>query len=380
MFKRLKILAALLLVIAIIISFSAGCTLIPANTTKVSPGPDVIQQAWDIISKNYVELSKLDSTNMTRAAIEGIIDALDDPYTTYFTPSEYQLIQSSLAGEFYGIGAVVSVQDKNLVIVSPMKDSPAEKAGIKADDIIQAINGEPTDGMSLELATSKIRGPGGTTVKLLILHKGETTPIEITITRAKVDLPSVNFEMRGNYAYIVISQFTERTETEFAPIIPQLKTNNAKGIILDLRGNGGGALDSVVQLASHFLTQGIVVQVRNNQGKIETDNVIAGRATTDLPMIVLVDNESASASEALVGALQDHHRAIIAGNVTYGKGSAGLIYRLDDGSGIYLMTYRWLTPNGRLIEGHGIEPDIKLELTGDDEVNWAINYLTNGLH
>jgi carboxyl-terminal processing protease len=383
MFKKLKITAALLVIIAIITAFSAGCSLVSTsktNTASASPGPDIIKQAWDIINNNYVDPSKIDTENETGAAIQGIIKTLDDPYSTYLTPSDYQLIESSLAGQFYGIGAVVSVQNNYPVIVSTMAGSPAEKAGIKAGDVIQAINGEPTEGMSPDLAASKIRGPDGTTVKLLILHQGQTAPVEITVTRAKINLTSVYFEMRDSYAYIVISEFTSRTESEFAPIIPQLKTENAKGIVLDLRGNGGGSLDSIVEVASHFVKEGIIVQVRDREGKIEIDKVIPGKATTDLPMVVLVDHDTASASEALAGALQDHDRALIAGNVTFGKGSAGLIYHLDDGSGIYLMLYRWLTPNGRLIEGQGIEPDIELTLTGDDAVDWAINYLKTGLH
>lgn len=380
MFKKLQIVAALLLIIAITMAFSAGCSIIPTTTAKATPGTDVIKQAWDILSNNYVDPSKLNSANMTRAAIEGIIGTLQDPYTTYLSPEENQQFQSSFTGTFEGIGAVVSMQDNNLVIVSPMTGSPAEKAGIKAGDIIQAINGEPTSGMSLDIAISKIRGPSGTTVKLLILHKGDTVPVEITVTRAKVDVPSVHYEMRGSYAYIVISQFTERTETEFAPFIPQLKTDNAKGIILDLRGNPGGLLDIVIDMASHFIPKGIVVQVRSREGVVTTDNVKSGFATTDLPMVVLVDKFSASGSEVLSGALQDHNRALIAGNTTYGKGSVTFLYQLSDGSAIYVTGSRWLTPNGRLIEGHGIDPDIKLELTGDDEITWAINYLANGMH
>jgi carboxyl-terminal processing protease len=317
---------------------------------------------------------------MTRAAIAGIIDTLDDPYTTYLTPEEYKMGQSSISGQFEGIGAVVSLQDDKLVIVSPMTGSPAEKAGIKAGDTIQAINGESTAGVALDVAISKIRGPAGTAVRLTVLHKGDTTPVEITVTRARVDVASVHFEMRGSYAYIVISQFTERTETEFAPVIPQLKSNNAKGIILDLRGNPGGLLDRVVDVASHFISQGIVVQVRSREGVVTTESVRSGSTTTNLPMVVLVDEFSASGAEVLSGALQDHNRALIAGNTTYGKGSVNFLYQLSDGSGLYVTSARWLTPDGRLIEGHGIEPDIKLEVFGDDAINWAINYLTTGLH
>jgi carboxyl-terminal processing protease len=381
MIKKCKIVAALLLVIAIAAVFSSGCALIPTSTPKTGQGADVIKEAWDIISREYVEPSRLDSANMTRAAIEGLVNTLNDPYTTYLTPEENKKFdQSSISGAFEGIGAVVNLQDKYPVIVSPFSGSPAEKAGIKAGDIIKAINGESTANMSLDLAVSKIRGPKGTTVKLSILHKGETTPVEITVTRNRVEVASVHFEMRGNIAYINISQFTEHTETEFAPVIQQMKDANAKGIILDLRGNPGGLLDIVIDVASHFITEGIVTQVKSNQGVVEIEKVKTGVVTTNLPMVVLVDEFSASGSEVLAGALQDHKRALISGNTTYGKGSVCYLHTLSDGSGIYITASRWLTPNGRLIEGQGIEPDKKLELTGDDAINWAIDYLNNSLH
>ena len=377
MIRNLKIFTVLLLLTVVVTISGAGCSLIP--TTKAQPGTDTIKEAWDIITKGYVDPSKIDTANMTAAAIRGLIDTLDDPYTAYLTPEEFQLTQSSISGEFEGIGAVVSIRDGNLVIVAPFKDSPAEKAGIRAGDIIQAINGESTEGTTVDLAVSKIRGPRGTTVVLTILHPGETEPVEITITRDKIEVASVTFEMRDSIAYINILQFTERTEAEFAPVVQQLKDDNATGIILDLRGDPGGLLNTVIDIASHFITEGIIVQVRSNEGVIETDSVHKGLVTTDLPMVVLVDEFSASGSEVLSGALQDYDRALIAGNTTYGKGSVNYLHQLSDGSGLYLTSSRWLTPKGRLIEGQGIEPDIKLEVTGDDAVDWAINYLENGV-
>jgi carboxyl-terminal processing protease len=380
MIKKCKTTAILLLLVITTAVFSAGCIQLPALTPKTKQGTDVFKEAWDIITGEYVEPSRLNSDNMTRAAIAAIIETLNDPYTTYLTREQYEQGQSSISGQFDGIGAVVNIQDNHPVIVSPFDGSPADKAGIKAGDIILAVNGESTDGMNLDIAVSKIRGPRGTTVKLTILHKGESAPVEITVTREKVEIASVEYEMRGSIAYINILQFTERTEAEFAPVLQQLKNANAKGIILDLRGNPGGLLDTVVNIASHFIPEGIIVQVKSNKGVIETEKAKKGLETTSLPVVVLVDEFSASGSEVLAGALQDHNRAIISGNTTYGKGSVNYLYRLSDGSGLYITSSRWLTPDGRLIEGHGIDPDIKLELTGDDAVNWAINYLNNGLH
>jgi carboxyl-terminal processing protease len=375
MFKARKIIITLLLVIAIGVAFSAGCLIKSTSSPTGEGGPDVIKEAWNIISSQYVEPGRLDSANMTRAAIEGIIATLDDPYTAYLSPEEYEMSQSSISGEFDGIGAVVSVRDDNIVIVSPISDSPADKAGIKAGDIIKGINGESTAGMSLNVAVSKIRGTSGTVVRLLILHMGDTEPVEIAITRSRIELPSVKYEMLGDIAHINIVQFTSRTEDEFAPFIDRLTKDNAQGIVLDLRSNPGGLLDIVIKVASHFIPEGVIVQVRSRQGEIETDNAVGGLTTTDLPMVVLVDEFSASGAEVLAGALQDHQRALISGNITYGKGSVNFLHQLSDGSGLYITSSRWLTPNGRLIEGHGIEPDVILDLTGDDAVNWAIDYL-----
>jgi carboxyl-terminal processing protease len=181
--------------------------------------------------------------------------------------------------------------------------------------------------------------------------------------------------MHGDIARISISEFTARTDTELAQVLPKLVTDQATGIILDLRSNPGGLLDTVVDVASHFITQGTIVSVRSRQGTIETLKAVKEDTTTTLPMVVLVDEYSASGAEVLTGALQDYDRALVAGNVTYGKGSVDILQPLKDGSGIYITISRWLTPDGRLIEGNGITPDVKLDVTGDDELQWAIDYL-----
>lgn len=369
---------SMLLVVVIALAFGGGFTFGKTRGSRGAEGLDVVGQAWNFILTDYVDRTKLNSENMSRAAIEGIIGTLNDPYTSYLNTSEYESFGSSLSGGFVGIGVIVSLRDKQLLIVAPIPGSPAEKAGLKSGDSILRINDESVTGMSLDVAASKIKGPAGTTVKLLILHEGETEPVEMEITRNRVEIPSIHFEMRGNIAYIHIAQFTERTETELAPIIQKLEEENAKGIVLDLRGNPGGFLDIVVKVASNFMTEGVIVEVKSNLDKIDIYSVSPGVANTSLPMVALVDNFSASSSEVLAGALQDHHRALISGNTTYGKGSVNYLHQLIDGSGLYITTGRWLTPDGRLIEGHGIEPDVKLELTGEDAIKWAVDYLTSG--
>jgi carboxyl-terminal processing protease len=229
--------------------------------------------------------------------------------------------------------------------------------------------------MSTTDAVMLILGPKGTPVKLTVLHKDDTQPITLEIIRAEIKLPTVRFEMKGEYAYITITNFTERTDDELIPVLVVLSNQGARGIILDLRRNPGGILATVVRNASHFLKDGIVVSVVYRDGHKETSSVKGVSPRIDLPMVVLVDQYSASGSEVLAGALQDHKRAVIAGQKTYGKGSVNTLERLSDGSGIYITIARWQTPNGNLIEGKGIEPDQQVDFEKVDGIQWAIDYL-----
>ena len=372
MSKTSKLIISLMLIAIIALAFGIGYTFGRSNTTILGEGLDIVGQAWDIILSDYVDRDKLETGNLSHAAIKGMVASLDDPYTSFLEAEHYELGLSSLEGEFDGIGAYVTVEDKQLMIIAPIADSPADKAGIRAGDIIMKIDGEPVADMSLAEAIIKIRGPQGTAVKLLVLHEGDTEPVEIEIIRTRVQVPSVRFEMEGDIAYIGITDFTARTEAELSLVLQDLDEQKARGIILDLRGNAGGYLDIVVDVTSHFLQDGIITEIMTNQGKESTLRVNKDTETNNLPMVVLVDSASASGSELLAGALQDHGRATIVGNTTYGKGSVNVLRQLDDGSGLYITIARWLTPGGRLIEGQGIEPDIELELTGEDAVRWVI--------
>ena len=362
--------ASLLILFAV-----SGCDLL--QITKSNPTvKDTVSEAWDIISGEYVDMSLVDPTEISQGAVKGMLEALDDPYSGYYTPDEYEVLITHQQGTFGGIGATVGVRDGQIIVVAPIPGTPAAAAGVKSGDAIIAVNGESTEGQSIEDVVKKIRGPEGTSVRVTIKHEGEIDPVEIEFIRAMIDVPSLAYEMRGDIAYIQIYYFSERTDEEFIPILKQLKKANAAGIILDLRSNPGGPVDTVVNIASNFLNDGVVLYLVDNKGR-ETSYSVNKQTEvrTNLPVAVLTDNYSASGSEVLSGALQDYGRAVVAGKTTYGKGSADRWFELSDGSAIYLTVSRWLTPNRRLIEGKGITPDYQLGLEGDALVDWAIDYL-----
>lgn len=381
-FKIVLLLIALIFLSAL--SFGAGFEVsrsFPALSPSAASSPDAppkvdtLGEVWRYLNRDYVEKDKLDSNKLGEGAIKGMLEALGDPYTSYLPPEHFKMERESFEGKFEGIGAQVALQDKQLVVVAPIADSPAEKAGIKAGDKILQVNGEPTAKMTLSEAVLKIRGPKGTKVKLLILHKDETKPVEIEIVRAEIKLESVRYKMLENTGYVRITYFSQTTDRELATALRNLRSQRAQNLILDLRTNPGGLLTEVVDVASQFLDGGVVLYEVHSDGSRKTWTARSGGLATDLPLVVLVDSHSASGSEVLAGALQDRKRALIVGKKTFGKGSVNSLRPLSDGGGLYLTIARWVTPQGRLIEGKGLEPDQELELTGDALVQWAADYL-----
>ena len=374
-----KIFTACLAVIVIALAFWGGFMVHAELTPAYPEGLDEVAEAWNLIQENFVNREAASPENLKKAAIQGMVDSLNDPYTSYMTPEAYEMFSTRLSGDFAGIGAYVTTRDGKLIITSPLPGSPAEAAGLMPLDVIQAIDGEPVDNMSYLEAILKVRGEEGTPVILTILREGESEPFDVTIIRAKVSVPSVTLEMRGDIALVTITQFDESTDEQLFDIIDEVNHSGATGIILDLRDNGGGLLDTVIRASSVFITDGVILKVTEGTETIAVYEAEKVDVTTDLPVVVLVNSNSASGAEVMAGALQAHGRAHIAGTTTFGKGSVNVLYELEDGSGLYLTIARWQTPDGRMIEGKGIEPDTFLEPDGEDAIEWAISYLKENL-
>lgn len=371
------------------LGFLGGCNLLPSSappTTATTATQtqqlniSLLQETYKLIQQDYVDPTKVDIQKLNDGMLSGLVQGINDPYSTYLSVQQYQDFFSQLQGtnQFQGIGAYVGSKNGNIIIIAPIPGTPAEKAGIKSGDIILEVNGTSVQGLSADQVVLLIRGPAGTTVSVTVLHAGDTQPVTLQIVRTDINVPSVLFEMKDSYAHITITNFTDKTEQELVPFLRDTLRNNAKGIILDLRDNPGGYLTTVVQVASHFLTKGMVVSVVNRDGSKESDSVIPFTSPAiTLPVVVLVDKYSASGSEVLTGALKDYKRAVIAGETTFGKGSVDQLFQLSDGSGVYLTIARWATPNGNLIEGKGIQPDIQVDFSKVDGVQWAIDYLNS---
>jgi len=366
-------------VLILAVTFNLGYAIGGGMIHDRSAGLPVVDEAWDAIVTNYVEPAKINTDNMSESAIRGMMAALNDPYSAYLDPQMYNLFESDLEGTFQGIGAQINLNKSGQPeIVAPLENSPAQKAGIKTGDVVLAVNGQSTAGKSLTEVVLEIRGPAGTTVKLTILHQGATTPVDIEVVRAQISSFTVSSELKGDIGDIKINQFDTKTNDEFNTALQSLIDQKATGIIIDLRDNPGGIVPVVVNVASHFIKEGVVLTLVDNRGNKTPVNVNPNGVFTDLPVVVLVNEFSASGAEVLTAALKDHNRATVAGVKTFGKGSYDSNFPLQDGSDIYLTIGRWLRPNGQLIEGKGIEPDYVLTVTGDDEIQWAVDFLHGG--
>lgn len=320
-----------------------------------------IATTYNLAANKY--LNKVDHDKLVDGAINGMLEALDDPFTVYMDQKEAAQFDENITSSFQGIGAEVSVEDGKVVIVSPIKGSPAEKAGLHAHDIILSVNGEKLDGLTLNQAVAKIRGPKGTQAKLSVLRSGVNDPIELIVVRDDIDVDTVFGEMLpGGIGKIEIRQFSTNTAKRFAEELKTLEDKGMKGLIIDVRNDPGGLLNVVVDIVEPFVPKGKpIVQVEDRDGNREP--TLSKGGTKKYPVVVLTNKGSASASEILAGAFKEAVGAKLVGETTYGKGTVQVTFEkeMGDGSNIKMTVYKWLTPNGNWIHKKGIEPDIPVQ-------------------
>lgn len=323
-------------------------------------------QVWNVVGEKFN--GNLDAQKMIYGAISGMVESLGDPYTVFMKPNEAEEFAKEMEGKFEGIGAEIDIRNNHLIIVTPLADSPAEKAGLKAQDIILKIDDYETAGINLIEAVNRIRGEKGTTVTLQIIREGADEPFTVPIVRDEITVKSVNWEIKdSNVALIEISRFGDDTETEFDKAVADVLLKSPQGIILDLRSNPGGYLETAVNIASEFIPAKEVVAMEEFAGGKQNKFFSQGTdRLAGLPTIVLVNEGSASASEILAGALQDYGIARLVGKKTFGKGSVQELEEFADGSEIRVTIAKWLTPKGRYIHEQGITPDVEVDLTRED--------------
>ncbi len=363
-------------------SLDAGPTLDEAVT--VVPGPvsgdpdsatpqdleDLFQpfwEVWAIVHAQFVD-QPVDDIALMRGAIRGMLESLGDEHTSFMDPQEFTDANAQMEGSYEGIGAYVDTGGDYLTVTSPIPGSPAEKAGLKPKDAIIAIDGEDMTGINPELARRKVLGPAGTVVTLTILREGMEEPFDVEITRDRITIASVESEMLDNgIAYLKLNTFGETTTRELKQQLGALMDQDPKGLIFDLRYNGGGYLQTAVEVTSQFISDGVVLYEQYGDGRKDSYDALSGGLAVDIPMVVLINEGSASASEIVAGALQDHQRAQLVGVKSYGKGSVQNWIPLADSQGAVRVTIaKWLTPNGRTIHKLGLTPDVVVELTDED--------------
>ena len=359
---------------AAILAFGAGVALAPvlaqdkAESKPTSDKSELYQQlnlfgdVLERIRRDYVE--PVDEKTLMENAINGMLAALD-PHSSYMNPKVYKDMQVQTRGEFGGLGIEVTMENSVIKVVSPIDDTPASKAGIQSGDLIFALDGEPVQGMTLQEAVDKMRGKVGSSIKISLRRANVKDPIDLTLTRETIKVKATRFRLEGDVGYIRVTSFTEQATSGVTDAVEKIKTEagpTLKGYVLDLRNNPGGLLDQAISMVDAFLDKGEIVSVKARKAEdIQRWNAKPGDIANGLPIVVLMNGGSASASEIVAGALQDHRRAIILGTRSFGKGSVQTIMQVTGGGAIRLTTALYFTPSGRSIQKEGIKPDIEVE-------------------
>ncbi len=336
-------------------------------------------QVWGLIKSDFLFQDKVQPKKMVQGAIQGMVASLGDPYTAYLPPQENKESKDNLKGQFEGVGIQLGYRDNKLSVISPLPNTPAYRAGIKAGDVIAAIDGQDSLHMSLPEAVKKIRGPKGTPVVLTIIRQGVSQPLNIKIVRDTITVPTVELKIlqtsEGSFAHLSLYKFGDLTDGQWRQAVDKiinyqrLHPQEFKGVILDLRNNPGGYLDGAIYIASEFIDKGTIVIEENRDGSRQLSKVNRQGRLINQPLVVLVNKGSASASEIVTGALRDHHRAIIVGQTTFGKGTIQEVKDLAGGAGLHITIAKWLTPTGEWVHNRGIKPQIEVkeeEMKGKD--------------
>ena len=359
----------LLLVALSLLVVLTGCNRVSAGATEpIPPGDRVpaelgtVGEAYRILLDEHVDHEALEPKTLSEGAIRGMLEALEDPHASYLSAEQHSREQEGYQGYFEGIGAQVTLTEAGLTVIAPIPGAPAEEAGIRAGDLILAVDGEDIDGLTLIESVNLIRGPGGTQVTLLVRHVGDFEDVSITVTRGRIPIESTAFRMlEDGIGHLWVYSFSNTTEDEVRRALDELEAADGRGLILDLRNNPGGLLASVIDVTDLFLHTGtILYEIDAEGGRNDYEAARRGPAT-DIPLIVVVNQFSASASEIMAGAMQTSGRATVVGTTTFGKGSVNIARELSDGSAIYFTIRRWYLADGTQIEGEGVTPDIEVE-------------------
>jgi carboxyl-terminal processing protease len=343
---------------------SAETALAPSDQERFR----VFWEAWGLVNQEFYNRSALDGQKMTYGALKGMLETLGDPYTAFTTPREKEAADTSLRGSFDGIGVQVDLREGKVQVVAPIEGSPAERAGLRTGDVITRVDETDLNGLALNEVVALIRGPRGSAVRLTFVRPGQAQPLSVSIERAEIKVDTVRGKLlEGDLGYVRISSFSANSGPDTSAALRQLSEQHPRAFVLDLRSNPGGYLHAAVEVASEFMSDGVVLYQQPASGERQEYRARPGGQATTAPVAVLINKGSASAAEIVAAALHDNGRAVLVGEKSYGKGSVQTVHALSDSSGLRVTSAIWLTPSGRPLEHQGIEPDLPVPSAADGQ-------------